>query len=219
LPHDLVPASNPEDSMIALSSFVPLTTLLGLALPFFHPHVPKAIVLHGAGGTATLTWFTVPYNPEQVKTLANGREWHLGFAALEVGMPLASGDVRVPPAKYKLNVLRDQQGEFSALTLVPWDLFQADRGRNPDADKVAAIKKELAAKGIPERLELPVRATDEPEAEHLEFTLLTRGYEAEGRFSAGPKGGASFSLFADFGDLHRRVDLVETFPAGKGTDK
>ena len=71
-----------------LHLFTSLLALLAIALPPMHPHVPKAIVLQGAGGKTTLTYFTVPYNPEQVKTLPNGAEWHLGYANLEVGMPM-----------------------------------------------------------------------------------------------------------------------------------
>jgi hypothetical protein len=51
------------------------------------------------------------------------------------------------------------------------------------------------------------------DAEHLGFAVLNHGYEAVGRGSATPKGGASFTLFADFGDLHRTLDLVEQFAA------
>jgi hypothetical protein len=177
--------------------------------------VPKAIVLHGAGGTTTLTWFTVPHNPEQVKTLPNGSDWHLGFAALDVGMPLQAGKVAIPVANYKLDAHRDDKGEFTALVLTPielWRAARARRGEPADPERIAAAKKALAEKGLPERIVLPIARYDDGDAEHLEFLLLTRGYEAKQNFSAEPKGGASWSLMATFGDLHRKLDLQETFP-------
>ncbi|MEZ5967229.1 MAG: hypothetical protein R3F56_25560 [Planctomycetota bacterium] len=201
-----------------------LPLLLHLSLP--HPHVPKAIVMHGAGGQATLTWFTVPFNPEQVKTLPNGQGWHLGFAMLQVGMPLACGDVKVPVGNYKLDVQRDEKGEFSTFRLVPAELLRVTRtrrGQQPDQQKIAEVKKDLAARGIPEAIDLPATTFSEGDAEHLEFAAMTRGYEAAQRGSAEPKGGASFSVFANFGDMHRRVDLVESFPKnetdGQGNEK
>lgn len=198
-----------------LHLFTSLLALLAIALPPMHPHVPKAIVLQGAGGKTTLTWFTVPYNPEQVKTLPNGAEWHLGYANLEVGMPMVCGDVKVPVGKYKLNTLRDAQGEFSAFVLVPQELMaaqRAPRGQKPDPAKIEAVQKDLAAKGIPQRIELPVAGRDAKDAEHLVFAMLTEGYEATARGSAEPKSGATFTLFADFGNLHRQLELVEEYP-------
>jgi hypothetical protein len=189
-----------------------------------HPHIPKAIVLQGAGGKTTLTWFTVPYNAEQVKTLPNGKEWHLGFAALDVGMPMQCGDTKIPVGSYKLNVLRDDKGEFSELQLVPNELLRARGRRNQPADpqKLEAVQKDLAARGIPELIHLPASKFADGDAEHLEMMVMNRGFEAVERGSAEPKGGASFSVMATFGDLHRKVDLVEVFePAAKeaGKDK
>ncbi|HEX5053275.1 MAG TPA: hypothetical protein VFZ65_15980 [Planctomycetota bacterium] len=208
--------------MITLPSFAAmLLASLPLALPFLHPHVPKAIVVQGAGGKATLTWFTVPYNKDQVATLPNGAEWHLGFATLDVAMPLAAGKTVVPVAKYKLNVLRDGQGEFSKFVLIPTELIaarRAPRGQQPDQAKVDAVKKDLASRSIPERLELEAAKSAGKDAEHLDFAILTRGFEAVERGSANPKGGVSFALFADFGDLHRTLELVEQFGDGANSD-
>lgn len=195
-----------------------------LGLPVVHPHVPKAIVLQGAGGKATLTWFTVPYNKDQVATLPNGAEWHLGFAVLDVAMPLAAGKTVIPVAKYKLNVLRDGQGEFSKFVLIPAELMaarRAPRGQKPDQTKIESVTKGLAERGIPERIELEAAKSAGKDAEHLAFAVLNHGYEAVERGSATPKGGASFTLFADFGDLHRTLDLVEQFGEGpnRTTDK
>lgn len=187
---------------------------ISLGLPVVHPHVPKAIVLQGAGGKATLTWFTVPYDKDQVATLPNGAEWHLGFATLDVAMPLASGKTVIPFAKYKLNALRDGQGEFSQFVLIPSELMaarRAPRGQNPDQTKIEAVTKDLAKRGIPERIELEAAKSTGKDAEHLAFAVLNHGYEAVERGSATPKGGASFTLFADFGDLHRTLDLVEQY--------
>ncbi|MCB9885447.1 MAG: hypothetical protein H6838_08140 [Planctomycetes bacterium] len=190
-------------------------TLLPFFVPFLmpHPHVPKAIAMQGAGGTTKVTWFTVPYNAEQVKTLPNGRTWHMGFASLEVGMPLQCGEVTIPVGKYKLDVLRADSGEFTELQLTPTEMLalRPRRGQQPDPAKVEAVKKDLAARGIPELIHLPAKSYDDPAAEHLEFMVLNRGFEAVQRGSSEPKGGASFTLMATFGDLHRKVDLVEVF--------
>lgn len=189
------------------------SALAFLALTAVHPHVPKAIVLQGAGGKTTLTWFTVPHNADKVAKLANGADWHLGFAALEVGMPLQSGDVKIPPARYKLDVHRGQDGAFDTLVLTPVELQRARGGRGapPDPERTAAVEKELQERGIPARIELPVVAVEEPAAEHLEFAVVVRGFETVKNGSAAPKGGARFTLLADFGDLHRKLELVEAF--------
>lgn len=204
--------------MMTLPSLVLLLfASIPLSLPIVHPHVPKAIVLQGAGGKATLTWFTVPYNKDQVATLPKGAEWHLGFAALDVAMPLAAGKTIIPIANYKLNVLRDEQGEFSKFVLIPIELMaarRAPRGQKLDEAKVEAVTKDLAKRGIPERIELDAEKSPGKDAEHLGFAVLNHGYEAVERGSATPKGGASFTLFADFGDLHRTLDLVEQFGEG-----
>lgn len=198
-----------------------LFTALPIGWPLLHPHVPKAIVLQGAGGKATLTWFTVPYNKDQVANLPNGAEWHLGFATIDVAMPLVAGQTAVPAAKYKLNILRDGQGEFSKFVLVPTELMaarRAQRGQEPDPAKIEAVKKDLAKRGIPERLEIDAANSGGKDAEHLEFAVLNRGYETVERGSAVPKGGASFTLLADFGDLHRALELAEKFgEASNGT--
>lgn len=195
-----------------------------LILPFFplflfvHPHVPKAIVLQGAGGKATVTWFTVPYNPEQVKTLPNGRDWHLGYAMIDVQMAMKAGDVAIPAGAYKLNVLRDAQGEFSEFQLVPGELLRARgrRGQPADPAKLAAVQQDLAARGVPELIRIPAAKYDDGAAEHLELMVVNRGFETVQRGSAEPKGGASFTLLATFGDLHRKCDFVEVFaPAAK----
>lgn len=202
--------------MLQLLAQLPfLAAILSLSLPIAHPHVPKAVVMQGAGGKATLTYFTVPHNAEQVKTLPNGAEWHLGFANLDVAMPLMAGTTRIPVAKYKLNVLHDHQGEFSKFVLIPSDLLaagRAPRGQKPDPAKQDAVKKDLVARGIPERIELAADKFDSKNAEHLRFAVMTDGFEAVERGSAEPKSGASFVIFADFGDLHRKVELVEEFP-------
>jgi hypothetical protein len=190
-----------------------------LCLPFFllfampHPHVPKAIVLQGAAGKATLTWFTVPYNAEQVKSLPNGKSWHLGFATLDVGMPLRSGDTQIPVGSYKLDALRGDDGAFRELQLVPMELQRARGRRNQPADpaQLEAVQKDLAARGIPESIRLPTSTFADSDAEHLEFQVLHRGFETVQRGSAEPKGGASFTLMATFGDLHGKLDLVEVF--------
>lgn len=199
-----------------------LALSLAGGLPVAHPHVPKAIVLQGAGGKATLTWFTVPYNERQVGTLAKGSEWHLGFATMSVEMPLAVRETDIPVGRYKLNVMRDEEGEFTAFVLTPMELLvarRAPRGQQPDQSKIDAVSKDLAARGIPERIEFPAGVVGGKHAEHLGFSVMSHGYEAIERGSAEPKAGATFTLMADFGDLHRAVELVERFQVVPGAGK
>ncbi len=135
-------------------------------------------------------------------------------------MPLQSGDTKIPIGNYKLNVLRDDQGEFSELQLVPVELLAVRGRRNQPADpgKLEAVHKDLTARGIPERIHLPAGTFPDTDAEHLEFLVLNRGFETVQRGSAEPKGGASFTLMATFGDLHRKLDLVEVFAAPSAGD-
>ena len=127
------------------------------------------------GGKTTLTWFTVPYNREQVKTLPNGQDWHLGFAALEVGMPLTCGNV--PIATGEVQAQRRARSEGRVLGA---GAGAGGTGRG-HAQPTARPGQDLGAQE-------GICGTGNPRAHR-----------------------AAFSLFADFGELHRRLDLQETF--------
>ena len=71
---------------------------------------------------------------------------------------------------------------------------------------------------FPALISLPAKKYAEDDAEHLEFMVINRGYEAVRRGSSEPKGGASFTLMATFGSLHRKIELKEVF-APEGGDK
>lgn len=204
--------------MIAFPVLGPLlfSTLFGVLV---HPHVPKAIIAYGAGGKVTVQYFTVPYNPEHLKDLKSGFEWHLGYAAIENEAELRCGDIVVPPTRWKMGVVRGETAAQWSVLLEPFDLWQAKRsaGRNPEAaEKAKTLQAELAEKGIPERVVLPATRLEGEDAEHLEMELLLRGYQAAQRNSSQPAGGLSFATRFHFGDLHFSCDLQEQFQVGPG---
>ena len=182
-----------------------------------HPHNPKAVVLHGAGGkVATLNWFTVPFNAEKVAGLTTS-DWHLGFAWLDVHQPLMVGKGTVPPHSYKFDVRRNDAGKFTHLVLTPKELdpWRRPRGesRADQEARVARAREELRAKGIPTEVLIPVtERKGQPDAEHLEMVALTRGYARESSRSPRPTGGAAFELWLDFGPYHVSGAVGEVWP-------
>jgi len=201
-----------------LASFAPSLAPVAKAL---HPHNPKAIIAQGAAGTATVTYFTVPYNPEHLKDLEAGFEWHLGFAGFQCETATKVGGVEVPAGRYKMGVVRGESHQDWDLLLEPWDIFQAQRGvtsarrRGGDveaAEKVLAdAKAALEEAGTPARIVAPTAAMKGPDAEHLEMVAMLRGFDTTRMFSTDPAGGMSMTLRLDFGDLHREVEIVEVF--------
>lgn len=181
-----------------------------------HPHVPKAIVAAGAGGKVTVQWFTVPFNAEHLAKLDDGFEWHLGFASLTNEVPLLAGDVAIPAARWKLDVLRGAGADDWSVLLTPFELWQSRRTArdNPAvAEEIARLTKDLAERGVPERVVVPSVAFASDDAEHLAMELLLAGYTARARFSAEPAGGMDFALRLHFGTLHRSAAFTEVFEA------
>ncbi|MGE3881444.1 MAG: hypothetical protein AB7I19_20465 [Planctomycetota bacterium] len=198
------------------------TVLTVLSTFAAHPHVPKAIRLHGANGPITVQYFTVPYNPEHLADLKPGFEWHLGFAAFENEVVLQSGGQTVPPTRWKLGVVRGEADGQWSLLLEPFELWQGRRGaqRNQEArERFEQLRERLEKDGIPARVVLPMKAQTAEAAEHLEMLVIHRGYTAAQRLSNDPAGGVEFTLRLDFGDIHFTCDLNEVFVPKKSDDQ
>lgn len=164
-----------------------LALVVSVSAPI-HPHNPKAFALTGAKGTATLSYLTLPYNPEAVKTLQPGTDWYLGFAILNTQMDMTSGDVKIPAGSYQLNVRRADDGEFKQAVL-----------KHEDADDIV----------------LPIAAFEAPEAEHLVLRVVNNGYVATEMGGLEPASGAEFTILMSFGTLHRKLELKEVFESGE----
>ena len=147
-----------------------------------HPHNPKAFVLGGAKGKATLSYMTLPFNPEAVDQLRPGSDWYLGNAMLNTQMLMTSGNVRIPPGTYQINVRRSEDGDFNQAVL--------KRSGNDD-------------------IVLPIAAFEAAEEEHLVLRVMNNGYVSTGPGSTEPDDGAEFTLMMSFGNLHRKLELKE----------
>jgi hypothetical protein len=174
----------------------------------------------------TVTYFTVDHNPELVKDLPSGFEWHLGYAGLETAVPLVlPGDVAVPPCRYKLGVVRGATDADWDLLLEPWDLWQAQRNlaraeqRSGDVEAaraaLVAVKAALAEAGVPGRITAPTTSREMLPAQHLEMEIGLRGYATTRRFGTDPAAGVGFALRMDFGGLHRVIEVQEVFEPKK----
>jgi hypothetical protein len=207
---------------------VPLAPLFASTLPllaalFVHPHHPKAIVVGGAAGKVTLTYFTVPYNGEQLERNAkDGFSWHLGFAVLDSEVPLVAGQTAVPAGRWKWDVRcagepKDQRWDVQ---LVPFELWQARRARRGEAkeaadQQLADARAKVMAAGLPEEVLLPTVAIQGAAAEHLTVGVMHSGYAAVERFSTKPQDGVELTVRMSFGSLHRELGLKEKFEVKK----
>ena len=207
-----------------------LVTLLAASLlplgstPPAHPHVPKAIVIGGAAGKVTVTYFTVPFNAEHLKDLKDGFVWHLGFAGLDTEVALQAGSTKIPKGRYGMTVkyaagANGGEGTWSA-RLVDASLAQANnrlRRARSDEDKAAAekaiadAKAKLKEAGLPEEILLPLAKFEGKHDEHLTMRVEHGGYTTVERGKLDPAGGAEFTLRFSFGDLHRQLALQESF--------
>ncbi len=202
--------------MIPIPFVAPLVLALLSASFGAHPHVPKAIVAFGAGGKTTVQYFTVPYNADHLKDLGAGFEWHLGFAAFENEVPLTSGKVAIPPARWKLGVVRGEADGNWELLLEPFELWQAKRNRASPED-IEKVRAGLGEKQLPERVVVPSTTLEGPDTEHLEMEILLRGFQTKQRLSSEAVGGASFALRLHFGELHHAFEFQEQY-AGRPMD-
>lgn len=202
--------------MFALPQLLPFVLPLVLGAPF-HPHVPKALVVHGAAGKATVTYFTVPFNEEHLADVSEGFEWHLGFATIETEFAFTAGDRKVPAGKYKLGVVRGEGEADWSLLLEPYEAWRArgmmrrGRGGAEMQQRLLRILEDLQEQGIPERIVVPTTLREATAAEHLDMSILLAGFETVERGSSEPAGGLRLALRMDFGSLHREVQLAEAF--------
>ncbi len=166
---------------------LPILFSLAASAPM-HPHYPKAVSLGCAKGKAVISYFTLPYNKDQVATLEPGSSWYMGSAALRNEVPFKSGDIDIPAGNWKLNVRFNDEGVFSAVELVPMKLagglFGRNRPDNPDA-----VKAELKKAGIPALISIPLKTFAAPDQEHLEIAVMNRGYQTPEMGSEKPAGG------------------------------
>jgi hypothetical protein len=193
-----------------------------------HPHLPKAIVVGGAAGKTTLLYFTVPYNPEHLKDLQPGFQWHLGFAQLETEVPLQVGSTTVASGKYKCDVRRGDSGDQWSLVLTNSEFANANfawqrakaglsRGRSTEEDVEAAeaaldaVQKKIDAGEMIKEYVVPLQAKKGDASEHLTLSVINRGYATVQRGSDVAVGGVEFSLRIDFGDIHEELELAEVF--------
>ena len=204
-------------------------TLPPLPVPVLHPHLPKAIVVGGAGGKATLLYFTVPANPEHLNGLQPGFQWHLGYAQLNTEVPLKIGEATVAAGAYKCDVRRGDSGEQWSIVLVNNDYAAAEaawqrakrRGTEQqvaDAEaKVDALQQKIDAGEMVKEYVLPLQSKEGDEAEHLTLSVINRGYATERRGSDVAVGGVEFALRIDFGAVHEELEVAEVF--GKDANK
>jgi hypothetical protein len=207
--------------MFATLTILELLFYAALATVGVHPHEPKALVLQGAGGKLTVTYQTVPYNAERLRSIEPGFVWHLGFATLDTEVALRSGEVDVPAGRYSLGARRGEEGGDWEPVLTPFELVRAQaalrsaqrRGEGIEEARagLAAIEVELGDRGVPTSIPLESRPRSAPHDAHLEIAVLFGGYNTQTRGSVEPTGGMGLTLRIGFGDLHRDVPLVEVF--------
>jgi len=187
-----------------------------------HPHHYQAIKIGGVKGNITLTYFTVPYNPEELKGRKPGFTWHLGGAALKTNVPLKVGDVNVPAGQHKLNCRLNKDGETWTLELQNGELVRAKRqiwrARRQGDEAVAkaretvkALEAKLKEDGVPANIALPTSTFKADDEEHMIMYAINRGWETTGRGRTAVRGktGARGSLRISFGDLHHEFSFEE----------
>ena len=77
-----------------------LDLLLALAITVPHPHDPKAITFSGVQGKATLSFRTLPYNPE---TVANGSGARFSWqGSITSEMAFTVGETTIPAGTYRV---------------------------------------------------------------------------------------------------------------------
>ena len=195
---------------------ISLACSIAAALPVVHPHHPMAIPVATVHGKAVITYQTVPFNKEKVYALPNGRSWHLAIAFFNNDIPLEGGGTVLPPGRWKFNARRNDQGEFAAVEFVHPDIYRLSRRGTKEA--IAAKEKELQEKGQVGRVIVPLNTHADKDIEHLEITVRTRGYPTPRVGQTEAIGGTRFTVYLDFGDLHRNFDMTEVMPKEAGKD-
>ncbi len=193
-----------------------------------HPHHPQAIKIGGVKGDITVTYFTVPYNPDRLNDLKPGFTWHLGSATLKTDVPLTVGDVKVPAGQHKLNCRLNKDGKGWTLELQNGQLMQAKRRvqgarrRGTDEavakaqDEVAAVDAKLKKDSIPANIVLPTSTFKADDEEHMIMYAINRGWVTTRRGQTEPRGktGVRGSLRVSFGDLHHEFKFKEFIEDG-----
>ena len=125
-----------------------------------HPHHPKITELGCVKGKVSVSWFTYPFNPEQVK---NNRKpnflFNRGFT-LKTDVALECGDVKVAAGRYAFAFQLDAKAENWSALLIPQKMAQLQRQlgrarrRGGDVEGLEKQLADLTKKGI-EELSLP----------------------------------------------------------------
>jgi hypothetical protein len=169
--------------------------LSSAAVPVPHPHYSKAIVMPGAGGKVTFTYFTVPYNAEHLKELKDGFVFGRGTVGMQSEVPLTIGGKTFPAGNYALTPVCGK-------TKDEWSLrIGAPRGRGRQAAEAT------------EPVDVQMKSTKADHDEHLAVAVISNGFATARRGSTEPTGGVTGQIRIGFGDLHQIVALEEVFPA------
>ena len=159
-----------------------------------HPHYTKVIVMPGAGGNVSFTYFTVPFNAEHLKGLEAGFAFGRGSVGMESEVPLTIGGKTFPAGTYALTPVRGEASDEWSLRVGP------PRRRGQQATEAT------------EPVEVPMKATKSDHSEHYAVAVISEGFATTGRRSKEPKTGVTGQLRIGFGDLHQIVAFAEVFP-------
>ena len=171
--------------------FLPLVAALCAALP--HPHYNRATIIPGVNGKVTATYYTVPFNPDQVANRSEGFEFHLGRAQFKTDIPLQCGEVTIPKGVYVFRARRGSDNKSWNAILIP-----GEPGRRGLAPKQGA-----------KPLVLPSSTFAGKHQEHLTIAALNYGYVTAKRGSVEAKGGVEAEFRISFGDLHTSFSFKE----------
>jgi len=188
--------------------------------PPAHPHHPKMTQMACVHGKISLSWFTVPFNAEQVaKNKRPNYLWSRGFT-LDTSVALTCGGATVPVGKYALGFQLDSEAQDWGVVLIPEEGVQLQRQlRNAKrrGKDTAAIEARLAAfkkKGA-KTVSIPSATFAGARAEHMEISLINYGYQVSGRRDPQPASGVHGEFRVSFGDLHTSFKFHEVFKAPK----
>ena len=217
-------------AVMITSSLLPLFGLLAATLgnsdanrptdPPAHPHHPKMTQMACVNGKISLSWFTVPFNAEQVaKNKRPNYLWNRGFT-FETSVALTCGDVSVPVGSYALGFQLDAEAKDWGVILLPSEgvnlkrqLRNAKR-RGNDTAQIEARLAEFKKKGLTD-IALPCAKFAGAHAEHMAISLINNGYQVSGRRDPKAASGVDGEFRVSFGDLHTSFKFEEVFTAPK----